>query len=150
MISRLVLTYPKRGEGEKRLNDGASGMYGPPPGCKRKVRGTRLVCANVYGLCWSEKTPGQDGMRHALFPFSYAVLGRLLPGPGFESAGLTVVPSLGSPANLAGNHKLLSLKSNSSSGDCGSPIGFPGSQHRPSDATHGRSACAALPGNLPP
>jgi len=31
---------------------------------------TGLVCANVYGLWWSEKTPGQDGMRYALFPFS--------------------------------------------------------------------------------
>jgi hypothetical protein len=37
-------------------------------------RRTGLVCANVYGLGWSEKTPGQDGMRYALFPFSYSVL----------------------------------------------------------------------------
>ena len=32
----------------------AHGMYGPPPNCKRKMRGTGLVCANVYGLCWRE------------------------------------------------------------------------------------------------
>ena len=49
-------------------------MYGPPPNCKRKMRGTGLVCAHVYGLGWSEKTPGQDGMRYALFPFITAVL----------------------------------------------------------------------------
>jgi hypothetical protein len=30
------------------------GMYGPPPPlCKRKMRKTELVCANVSGLCWS-------------------------------------------------------------------------------------------------
>ena len=34
----------------------------------------RLVCAHVYGLHWSEKTPGHDGMRYALFPFITAVL----------------------------------------------------------------------------
>ena len=49
-------------------------MYGPPPNCKRKMRGTGLVCAHVYGLGWSESAPGQDGMRYALFPFTIAVL----------------------------------------------------------------------------
>ena len=34
----------------------------------------RLVCAHVYGLGWSEESPGQDGMRYALFPFTTAVL----------------------------------------------------------------------------
>jgi hypothetical protein len=34
----------------------------------------RVVCAHVYGLGWSEKSPGQDGMRYALFPFTTAVL----------------------------------------------------------------------------
>ena len=29
------------------------GMYGPPPCCKRKMKMTELVCANVSGLCWS-------------------------------------------------------------------------------------------------
>jgi hypothetical protein len=28
-------------------------MYGPPPFCKRKMRMTGKVCANVSGLCWS-------------------------------------------------------------------------------------------------
>ena len=31
------------------------GMYGPPPFCKRKVRMTELVCANVFGLDWSSE-----------------------------------------------------------------------------------------------
>ena len=31
------------------------GMYGPPPFCKRKVRMTELVCANVFGLYWSSE-----------------------------------------------------------------------------------------------
>jgi hypothetical protein len=30
-----------------------TGMYGPPPYCKRKMKVTELVCANVSGLCWS-------------------------------------------------------------------------------------------------
>src|SRR5271166_6541941 len=30
-------------------------MYGPPPCRKRKLRMTELVCANVYGFCWSIK-----------------------------------------------------------------------------------------------
>ena len=30
-------------------------MYGPPPFCKRKMRMTELVCANVSGLCWSSE-----------------------------------------------------------------------------------------------
>jgi hypothetical protein len=30
-------------------------MYGPPPFCKRKVRMTGLVCANVFGLDWSSE-----------------------------------------------------------------------------------------------
>src|ERR1700681_3656604 len=29
-------------------------MYGPPLRRKRNVGRHRLVCANVYGLCWSE------------------------------------------------------------------------------------------------
>ncbi len=32
-----------------------SGMYGPQPFCKRKVRMTELVCANVFGLYWSSE-----------------------------------------------------------------------------------------------
>jgi hypothetical protein len=80
-------------------------MYGPPPNCKRKMRGTGLVCAHVYGLGWSEKSPGQDGMRYALFPFRTAVLEDYVRMRVLRAPDLTVVPSHGSPANLAGNHK---------------------------------------------
>jgi hypothetical protein len=107
-------------------------MYGPPPNCKRKMRGTGLVCANVYGLDWSEKTPGHDGMRYALFPFTTAVLEDFGRVRVLRAPDLTVVPSRCSPANLAGNHKFLSCRqSGSSSSRQGSPIGFPGGQHRP-------------------
>ena len=34
---------------------GQPGMYGPPPFCKRKMRMTELVCANVFGLYWSSE-----------------------------------------------------------------------------------------------
>src|SRR6266478_4853893 len=37
-----------------RPSHGKTGMYGPPLRRKRKVSVTRLVCANVYGLYWSE------------------------------------------------------------------------------------------------
>jgi hypothetical protein len=30
-----------------------TGMYGPPLRRKQKSERDRLVCANVYGLCWS-------------------------------------------------------------------------------------------------
>jgi hypothetical protein len=65
-------------------------MYGPPPNCKRKKRATGLVCAHVYGLGWSERTPGRDGMRCALFPFTTPVMEDFVRvrGSGFESAGL--------------------------------------------------------------
>jgi hypothetical protein len=30
-------------------------MYGPPPFCKRRMKMTELVCANVFGLYWSSE-----------------------------------------------------------------------------------------------
>jgi hypothetical protein len=45
----------RRGFNNRRGNSRITGkrMYGPPPFCKRKMRKTDLVCANVSGLCWS-------------------------------------------------------------------------------------------------
>jgi hypothetical protein len=60
-------------------------MYSPPPPRKRKVD-DKLVRANVFVL--EIRTPGQDGLRCALFPFNWAVFERLLPSTGLESAGL--------------------------------------------------------------
>jgi len=34
-------------------SDRQTGMYGPPPFCKRRMRMAELVCANVFGLYWS-------------------------------------------------------------------------------------------------
>jgi hypothetical protein len=48
------------------------------------------------------KAPGHDGMRYALFPFSYAVLEDFFRMRVWRAPGLTVVPSHCSPANLAG------------------------------------------------
>jgi hypothetical protein len=31
------------------------GMYGPPQDCKRKTEKDKLVCANVFGLWWSQR-----------------------------------------------------------------------------------------------
>jgi hypothetical protein len=31
-----------------------NGMYGPPQDCKRKTGMDSVVCANVFGLCWSQ------------------------------------------------------------------------------------------------
>jgi hypothetical protein len=45
------------------------GMGGPFSAPNRRAYCSRWH-AHVYGLGWSEETPGQDGMRCALFPFS--------------------------------------------------------------------------------
>ena len=31
------------------------GMYGPPQNCKRKIENDSSVCANVFGLWWSQR-----------------------------------------------------------------------------------------------
>ena len=49
--SRSKYRYP--GVSGLRTDDRQHGMYGPPPYCKRKMKVTELVCANVSGLCWS-------------------------------------------------------------------------------------------------
>jgi len=38
-----------------RASHPQTGMYGPPPFCKRRMRMTELVCANVFGLDWSSE-----------------------------------------------------------------------------------------------
>src|ERR1700676_4931054 len=68
-----------------------------------------LVCANVSGLCWS-KTPGLNGMRCALVLFSFSALIGFFRVQVSRAPGSTVVPSHGSPANLAGNHNSVSRR----------------------------------------
>jgi hypothetical protein len=67
-------------------------MYGPPQNCKRKLRMTDLVCANVFGL-GGVSDPGPWWDPPALFPVSEIGLKGPLPISGLESAGSTVVPS---------------------------------------------------------
>ena len=67
------------------------------------------VCANVSGLCWS-RSPGLNGMRCALVLFSFAAFEGCFRIKVSRAPGSTVVPSHGSPANLAGNHNFVSRR----------------------------------------
>jgi len=52
-----------------------------------KTESDRLVCANVYGLCWScSSGPGWNALRSV--PIQLGSLGGLRPNTGLESAGL--------------------------------------------------------------
>ena len=76
-------------------------MYGPPPFCKRKM-GVACWSAHMYAAFVGELSPGLDGM-----------------------PGSTVVPSHGSPANLAGFKKLSSVSRRRWSADVGIAQRFP-------------------------
>ena len=78
------------------------GMYGPPPCRKRKVRVTGWS-AQMYSAFVGAKAPGQDGMRCAPFPISYAVSKDFCRVRVWGAPGSTVVPSPYSPADLARN-----------------------------------------------
>jgi hypothetical protein len=77
-------------------------MYGPPLHCKRKriwVWSAQMHTA----FKWSQMTPGQEGMRCARDPFSYAVLRDFFLERVLRAPGSTVVPSPGSFANRTGS-----------------------------------------------
>ena len=78
-------------------------MYGPPPFCKRKMR---VACwsARMYPAFVGVRTPGLNGMRCALVLFNNSALIGCFRLQVSRAPGSTVVPSHGSPANLAGNH----------------------------------------------
>jgi hypothetical protein len=42
-------------DAEKEALTNIVGMYGPPQSCKRKTEIDKLVCANVFGLWWSQR-----------------------------------------------------------------------------------------------
>jgi hypothetical protein len=67
-------------------NHGQTGMYGPPPCCKRKVRvtgwSTQMYTAFVGA---TSPWPGWNALRS--LSIQLGGLGRLLPVTGFESAG---------------------------------------------------------------
>ncbi len=64
-----------------------TGMYGPPLRRNRKVSVTRLVCANVYGLYWSESLLARMECAALSSPLVIQSRERLLPVTGLESAG---------------------------------------------------------------
>ena len=58
--------------------------------------------AQMYSAFVGAEAPGQDGMRCAPFPISYAVSKDFFRVRVWGAPGSTVVPSHGSPADLAG------------------------------------------------
>jgi hypothetical protein len=56
----------------------------------------------MYSAFVGAEAPGQDGMRCAPFPISYAVSKDFFRVRVWGAPGSTVVPSHGSPADLAG------------------------------------------------
>jgi hypothetical protein len=75
-----------------------------------KNESDRMVCANVFGLRWSTKAPGLDGMRCALVLFSNAAWKGFSGLQVSRAPGSTVVSSHSSPADLAENHPLRSSR----------------------------------------
>ncbi len=85
------------------------GMYGPPPFCKRIMR---VACwsARMYPVFVGVRTPDLNGMRCALVLFNNSALVGCFRVQVSRAPGSTVVPSHGSPANLAGNHNFVSSR----------------------------------------
>jgi len=77
-----------------------TGMYGPPLCRKRKMRVT-VWSAQMYSAFVGVQAPGQDGMRCAPFPINYSVSKDFFRLQVWGAPGSTVVPSHGSPADLA-------------------------------------------------
>jgi hypothetical protein len=61
----LLRLLPNRFNGPVLAENGISGMYGPPPRRKRKVRIAGKVCAYVYGLVgvFNDPGPGWNALR---------------------------------------------------------------------------------------
>ena len=75
-----------------------TGMYGPPPFRKRKMRVTGWS-AQMYSAFVGVLAPGQDGMRCARLSISYAVSKDFFRFRVWRASGSTVVPSHDSPAS---------------------------------------------------
>ena len=85
-------------------------MYGPPLRRKRNVRVSQIGLRKCIRPLLEWITPGQDGMRCALFPISYSVFRDFFRVRVLRAPGSTVVPSHGSPADLARNQDLRSSR----------------------------------------
>src|ERR1700751_6096730 len=83
-----------------------SGMYGPPPYCKRKMRKTEIGLRECIRPLLDSRSPGLNGMRCALVLFNNAAFVGIFRMQVSGAPGSTVVPSHGSPANLAGSENL--------------------------------------------
>src|SRR5712664_3797382 len=82
------------------------GMYGPPPRRKRNLRTPQVGLRKCIRPLLEWITPGQDGMRCALFSINWSVAKDYFRFRIWRAPGSTVVPSPHSPADLAGNHDL--------------------------------------------
>jgi hypothetical protein len=85
-------------------------MYGPPLRRKRNVSMSQVGLRKCIRPLLEWITPGQDGMRCALFPISNSVLRDFFRVRVLRAPGSTVVPSPHSPADRAGNHDLRSSR----------------------------------------
>src|SRR5260221_8318318 len=81
-------------------------MYGPPPRRKRNLRTPQVGLRKCIRPLLEWITPGQDGMRCALFSINWSVAKDYFRFRIWRAPGSTVVPSPHSPADLAGNHDL--------------------------------------------
>src|SRR6266852_5537833 len=93
-----------------RKNRRSHGMYGPPLRRKRNLRVSQVGLRKCIRPLLEWITPGQDGMRCALFPTTISVLKDFFRVRVLRAPGSTVVPSPHSPADLAGNHDLRSRR----------------------------------------
>ena len=82
-------------------------MYGPPPFCKRNVRPAGWSAQMYSAFVGVLYAPGHDGMRCALFLSKGTASGDCFTPQVSRAPGSTVLPSHGSPANLAGSSKSL-------------------------------------------
>src|SRR6266436_4129606 len=81
-------------------------MYGPPPRRKRNLKTPQVGLRKCIRPLLEWITPGQDGMRCALFSINWSVAKDYFRFRIWRAPGSTVVPSPHSPADLAGNHDL--------------------------------------------
>src|SRR5229473_3364966 len=82
------------------------GMYGPPPRRKRNLKTPQVGLRKCIRPLLEWITPGQDGMRCALFSINWSVAKDYFRFRIWRAPGSTVVPSPHSPADLAGNRDL--------------------------------------------
>src|SRR5438132_6836664 len=109
MLGRSVLKPPCVNRFQRLLDHEQTGMYGPPPCRKRKMR-KQVGLRKCIRPSLEHKAPGLDGMRCALVLFSNAALEGFSCLQVSRAPGSTVVSSHGSPADLAEDHQLRSSR----------------------------------------